>query len=536
VRAEAASVLIEFGQFGGLVESGDAIKEMLESEDKFHRAAVAALVSRLRLQGRTQFLLQLLRDPEPEVRLAALKESGSASEAALIPPVISQLGDGRTADAAAEALTELGPLTVDYFLETPNAAELAAMFCQSDRLPHILAKIGTPGALQVLKRVLDTTSSHAPSAVIRAYSRILQRQPRFAPHQKHWESVVLCQVKAARQRRCMLAQAASLAKNALLMRVLREECERHLDHVFLLIGSRARGVRMEEIHAQLNSRREEERIHALEFLEHVVPAKLRPEIMGLVDDKRSSSTGNGARPLLMEILPAETSEPILLSALYSVLQNDCRDALPLVRKYLSHDSRVVRETAEHTIARMEASDSAIPLGGAPPQVPDAGFRRNQGTACNLQTPEGGANMITVEKMLFLGNVPLFSKIGTQEVAHIASIAREASYPAGHPIIREGEYGDHMFLIVDGEVQIHHGQTSVKMLGPSEFFGEMSIIDGEPRSASVTAFSDCLLLRIDKEDFHELLSTHGSVALSMIRVLVQRLRGLLPALERVEKGM
>ncbi len=145
-------------------------------------------------------------------------------------------------------------------------------------------------------------------------------------------------------------------------------------------------------------------------------------------------------------------------------------------------------------------------------------------------------MIVVEKMLFLRHVPLFSKMETSELTHVASIAREVTFLAGARIIQEGEHGDHMYLIVDGEVVIQRGTTQLKTLHSTDFFGEMSIIDGEPRSASAIAQADCLLLRIDKDDFQELLSTYNSAAVSVARALTARLRDVLPALERAQRGM
>ena len=145
-------------------------------------------------------------------------------------------------------------------------------------------------------------------------------------------------------------------------------------------------------------------------------------------------------------------------------------------------------------------------------------------------------MIVVEKMLFLRNVPLFSNMATSELSQVASVAREVLFPAGYRIIEQGEHGDHMFLIVDGEVLIQRGDTPLKNMQPRDFFGEMSIIDGEARSASAIAQTDCHLLRIDKDDFQALLSTYNSAAVSVIRALNQRLRDVLPALERTQRGM
>jgi CRP/FNR family transcriptional regulator, cyclic AMP receptor protein len=145
-------------------------------------------------------------------------------------------------------------------------------------------------------------------------------------------------------------------------------------------------------------------------------------------------------------------------------------------------------------------------------------------------------MIVVEKMLFLRYVPLFSNMATSELSHVASVAREVTFPAGYRIIDQGDHGDHMFLIVDGEVLIQRGDTPLKTLRPKDFFGEMSIIDGEARSASAIAQTDCLCLRIDKDDFQGLLSTHNSAAVSVVRALNQRLREVLPTLERTQRGM
>mgnify|MGYP001059052920 FL=1 len=132
-------------------------------------------------------------------------------------------------------------------------------------------------------------------------------------------------------------------------------------------------------------------------------------------------------------------------------------------------------------------------------------------------------MIVVEKMLFLRHVPLFSKMVSSELGRIAHITQETVYPAGTKIIQEGEQGDCLYLIVDGEDLIHKGETRLNILKPKSHFGEMSIIDGEPRSASATALVDCLTLRIDRRDFNELLSTRSQVAVEVIRVLNRRLR-------------
>lgn len=132
-------------------------------------------------------------------------------------------------------------------------------------------------------------------------------------------------------------------------------------------------------------------------------------------------------------------------------------------------------------------------------------------------------MITVQKILFLQKIPLFGGMPPEELGHLAGIAEEVVYAEGEDVIREGEHGEEMFLIVEGSVEIRRGGESLAVLGSQDYFGEMSILDGEPRSATATAKADCLLLRIRQSDFYDILERHFNVALTIIHTLTRRLR-------------
>lgn len=144
-------------------------------------------------------------------------------------------------------------------------------------------------------------------------------------------------------------------------------------------------------------------------------------------------------------------------------------------------------------------------------------------------------MILIQKILFLKNVPLFSGMAPSELGWLAGIAEETVYPAGTEIIHQGDHGDSMFLIAEGEVDVHRDDAILARLKTQDYFGEMSILDGEPRSASVTARTDCLLLRIKQEDFYHILSQHADVALHMIQTLTRRLRQSTSSPPNVEKA-
>jgi CRP/FNR family cyclic AMP-dependent transcriptional regulator len=145
-------------------------------------------------------------------------------------------------------------------------------------------------------------------------------------------------------------------------------------------------------------------------------------------------------------------------------------------------------------------------------------------------------MTNVEKIAFLENVPLFSGMPTHELMYVAGIVQEDSFPAGATVIREEDGGDSMFVVVDGEVMVHRRNAQLAQLRSKDFFGEMSLLNSEPRSASVTTVSKCRLLRIEEDDFWQLLIANNSLAVAMVRVLAQRLRELLAASKTATPGM
>lgn len=130
---------------------------------------------------------------------------------------------------------------------------------------------------------------------------------------------------------------------------------------------------------------------------------------------------------------------------------------------------------------------------------------------------------TVEKVLFLQGVPLFAGLPGEELAQIALIAEEVRAEAGEEILREGEPGDALFLVIEGGLRVLRGGSPVSRLGEREVFGEMALLDPGPRSATVRSETEVRLLRIQSDDFAELLDLRPQIARGVIQVLVRRLR-------------
>lgn len=130
---------------------------------------------------------------------------------------------------------------------------------------------------------------------------------------------------------------------------------------------------------------------------------------------------------------------------------------------------------------------------------------------------------TVEKVLFLKSIDLFSQIPGEDLVRVGQIAEEVDFEPNEAIMTEGEIGDSMYLIVAGRVQVHKGSRLVVELGERECVGEMAILDSEPRSATVRASTQVAALKIEREDFYDLMTEKQEIAQGIIKVLTRRLR-------------
>ncbi|HEX9377871.1 MAG TPA: cyclic nucleotide-binding domain-containing protein [Actinomycetota bacterium] len=123
----------------------------------------------------------------------------------------------------------------------------------------------------------------------------------------------------------------------------------------------------------------------------------------------------------------------------------------------------------------------------------------------------------------LGRVPLFSGLSKRELEAVVRAGKEVSHEAGHVIAREGDRGIGFFLILDGEAKVSRGGRSLARLKAGDFFGEISLLDRGPRTATVTAATDIRLIGVTAWVFRGLLTEYPSMALKLLEVVTARLR-------------
>jgi CRP-like cAMP-binding protein len=128
-----------------------------------------------------------------------------------------------------------------------------------------------------------------------------------------------------------------------------------------------------------------------------------------------------------------------------------------------------------------------------------------------------------DPLAMLSTVPIFEGLSKKELTEIHRAAKDVTHRQGHTLAREGEAGVGFFLILDGKAAVKVGERTVKPMGPGDFFGEISLIDGGPRTATVTAETDVRTLGITPWTFKRLIEQNPAIAAKMLKVMASRLR-------------
>jgi hypothetical protein len=322
------------------------------------------------------------------------------------------------------------------------------------------------GEKEALSRLLSHADvgvrDRATAALVRA-----QRKPAHAVPRAAVEPVL--ERELARAYRLALA-ASGVRDPSLAVEVdLRFRETRHRLLQLLALRESRKLVRIVEVGLRKTSPQAD--AHVAELLEVALPSELARRIVPLFE-RLSPRERAQAGVKLGLLLPSEIDDP--LSALTTLDDAHLHGACALV-----HPDRV------------------------PPQV--------------------RALVPLFERMKFLRSVPLFGELPGEDLRTIAEIVETIELPAGEVVFRKGDTGDDLFVILRGKVAIREGKLDVATFGPREFFGELSVIDHEPRSADAIVLEDAQLLRLGSADLGELMARRPQIQEQFLVVLARRLR-------------
>lgn len=134
-------------------------------------------------------------------------------------------------------------------------------------------------------------------------------------------------------------------------------------------------------------------------------------------------------------------------------------------------------------------------------------------------------LTSVERLLFVRGVPIFKELRDDFLVRLASVMDELSFPAKYTIFTEGQEGRSLYIVISGRVRVHIGDRDLAELEKGTCFGEMSLFDAEPRSASITTVEPCNCLMLTQMQLYDAIDETPGIAINIIRLLSRRIREL-----------
>jgi CRP-like cAMP-binding protein len=464
VRRAAVTSLFELADDAAVAAGVAAIEGFAASEVVEDRALAARLAGEHALPA---VVRKLLGDANFAVRRAAIAGAGRLGGGVLTDELVADLIDPRLAHAAVTALATRGEAALAVadarFLPDADRALLR-------RLVDVYRAVGTPAAAAALR-------SHLPRADAELRGRILAALDalRYTAREGERAAITALVEDEAREATWTLGVLRDLGDaHPDLRAALHGELAAAGQRVFALLGCIHDRTAVHRIAANITHAAKDKRAYANEVLDLTLEPRERELVTPLVDD--------GAHADKLRRLAARFPQP-------------ARDADAAVHAIADRDARWLR-SFPRALARRALHPDASPKDPA---------------------------MLLIEKVLMLKTVPMFARTSDEILAEMAALFEEVDYRAGETIVTKGEVGESMFLIVRGRVRVFDGDTTLSELADKEIFGELALLDPQPRSASVQAIDDARLFRLDGETFSQLMAGNLEIVRGVLAVLCERLR-------------
>ncbi|MBI4891641.1 MAG: cyclic nucleotide-binding domain-containing protein, partial [Acidobacteria bacterium] len=438
----------------------------------------------------------LLGSEAPAVREAALSAVRHRRDTAALEAAVSCFDEPRLAPAAQAALQALmdnhtRPRFETAWRKEPSGSRRKLGILQA------LAMEGSEAAMEVLVEAIDPSDLEASLLVLRSLIVRSNRAPLPPAVLERVKSTAPALLRSAYALNRLLSLVDHEEVNTLLRRDL---ADRMAQTIPVVLGVETLGSphRARADAALIAAEADATKLPLLlELLDNVLAAEKRASVLPLIEPlpiKERDSTGARLFPDLPQQLEPELKR----------LAESERDWLSAIA--IDHAWRTGRQ---HLFEQLD--------WGRLPNYPltnevRATFERRLRTMYS-----------TLEKTLLLKSVSLFADIPAEKLAKVSLIAEETRMAAGQAVMREGEFGDSLFIVADGSVVVRKGGRDLAALKKGDCVGEMALLDHAPRSADVVVEQDATLLRIAREDFNEVAGANPEIFQAIVRLLARRLR-------------
>jgi HEAT repeat protein/ATP/ADP translocase len=532
VRSAAIAALLRHCGLDGMLDGAPRLRTLLESADISDRIAAARVLGRTGDSTLQRALARLLSDPELRVRRAAIQAASAVRSKRLLPIFLVALQTRALASAAARAIVTIGDAAIPDL--AAHLRDRTAPYDVRLAIPRILLRIETPSALGALLAELDEPDVGLRQKILASASRL--RQALHAPREPF--DVVRAridrEIDAHIDERDAYLRVRAAIRHPLLEEALFRRLRGALIRILRLCELAYSRETVAAVRAHLFGADPRLRANAFEVLETLLDPAYRGRLVSLFEAFLGMRGGavSDASPLpegeLVRWIAAEASASDayrVALVLDAVASRSIVAAGAICLSALEHGDPLVREAAAIAVARARpigAIEALARLHDDPDSVVRARADYCVKTYDRQESPEDSMYS-TVEKVLLLQRITVFSRVAGDGLVTLARNSPIVAMRHGEVIFRQGDQGSALYLVISGSVKLTVNEREVARLGPNEVFGEMSILDREPRAATATVALEAELLRVSAVDFHDAVRENAEVAEAVIEVLNRRLR-------------
>lgn len=459
------------------------LTQLAHDANPAHQQIALNLIGMLRLTDLAPVVKQHLTSADPAVMTTAITTAGQLPDADLTRYLVAKLTD-RTIGRPALAALKTGRADVLPMLQFALKSGKDRVLLE--RIAAICGTIRTAESRQILNKLVQQPDLLIRGAALRALRRF--------PNELADDAIF----------RDLLRQEIALAHRLLYGSLTDADLTDTLDYELTILLQRLFDIltQLYDVETIADARSgvghpaRERRANALEMLDNLIPRAAYQTMQVLIDDL--------PRPEKVRILDAELGTFAETASIRTFILRMGETAFSAwtvsvaLRSLPPHEASVAYEALLHR------SLSLSPL------------IMSHSTNSTTQIPD-------YDRVLLLANASLFSQTPENVLASITPIMQEEAHSAGESIFHKGDLGTGMYVIYTGEVRILDGETELARFGRGDFFGELALLDTEARSATAEALTDVRLLRLDQNDFYDLMEERSEVLRSIVRSLSGRIR-------------
>ncbi|MDQ1090119.1 cyclic nucleotide-binding domain-containing protein [Siphonobacter sp. SORGH_AS_1065] len=443
------------------------------------------LIETLALKEYDAFVEKSLKADDSETVKAAIRAAGSLPSQVLTQHLLALLAHRQYGRAALRSLREQGEVTLT------SLQSLAKVTPEQQRLmAQLLGSIQTPQSEQLL-----VTMAQHPDRALRETALYALRHFPVSDNQRELFEILLTDDLRLAER---IQAGQYAAMDPEWRTAMGYETDRVLKRILRILGRLYDPEIITQVQSGLNHASQERSANALEMLENLVPRPVYTLFRSQLEAKTSVYSESMADSVAF-ILKEGTSVFTEWTVSVALRRwNSWVGEPQMVTAYVNHPVSILAESAHLTLTSIEKNTP-------------------------FMHTHASSSHSSLELVQILKNTPLFASTAENVLASIIPIMKQVHVAAGDAIIRKGDLGDSMFVILSGEVEIYDEDTLLAEMGRGDIFGELALLDAEPRSATVVAQTAATLFRIDQEDFYDLMEERGEVLRNVMRVLCQRIR-------------